>query len=128
MYPRVETFWNWWPFPLLVWTPIRVVLNIFFFPLYFLFWYLQFIWNFIPEVIPLWLFTILNNAFNFIAFWLGLVWFPFTVTFLFLKDVFLYFIAFNITTLWSQYVVYGSYFALATVNVLGIYCSIEGCK
>ena len=48
-HPIVDIIWNFWPVSMIVITPLRVSLNIIFFPIYFFTWWTPLLWNFIFE-------------------------------------------------------------------------------
>ena len=60
-HPQVSILWNFWPIYPFVWTSIRVVLNIIFFPLYIFTLIPQILWNIVPQSITWFLYLILTT-------------------------------------------------------------------
>ena len=48
-HPAVEFIWNFWPYTVIVPNPIREILNIPFDPLRIFWFWVEDLWNFIPE-------------------------------------------------------------------------------
>ena len=67
MLDGVQEIWNFFPITLFVWTPIRSLLNLIFFPIYFLFLIAQILWNILPELIVLAVITIAVFLLNILA-------------------------------------------------------------
>ena len=56
-HPLVSVFWNFFPMTLIIWEPIRFILNLLFFTVRTIFLPLELAWNFVPETF---LFQIIN--------------------------------------------------------------------
>ena len=48
-HPTVEWIWNFWPYTMFIWNPFREILNIPLFPWRLAFWWVEDLWNFLPE-------------------------------------------------------------------------------
>ena len=49
LHPNIAIIWNFWPLSMLVWTPLRVALNVVFSPIYVFTFWIPFLWNLIFE-------------------------------------------------------------------------------
>ena len=50
-HPKVEWIWNFWPYTMIIWNPFREMLNVPLAPWRLFFWWVEDIWNFIPELL-----------------------------------------------------------------------------
>ena len=66
LHPLVTIFWNFFPMTLIIWEPIRFILNILFLTARTIFLPLEMIWNFVPE-------TFLFQIINILTIFLGII-------------------------------------------------------
>ena len=64
LHPDVDMIWNFWPFTIVVWLPIRGALNFILLPAYVLTWWYSTLWNLINENV--W-------RFFYYSFWVGFI-------------------------------------------------------
>ena len=61
----VQLIWNYWPFCIIFITPIRIILNIVFFPINFFLWWIPIIWNVIMEYLCWVIVMVINYVWGF---------------------------------------------------------------
>ena len=68
-HPNLTLIWNYWPFSMFFWTPVRMSLNLLFSPINLLLWWIPLLWNLFTETTFFILFVWALSFFN--AFWLA---------------------------------------------------------
>ena len=94
MHSSVSTFWNFWPFSIVIITILRVPLNLLFLPIYVLTFIPQLLWNLLPEQISI-LFEYILLGLYFISCFISVVGIPIFI----ITSPFIVFIFFNVHTL-----------------------------
>ena len=94
MHSSVSTFWNFWPFSIVIITILRVPLNLLFLPIYVLTFIPQLLWNLLPEQISI-LFEYILLGLYFISCFIYVV----GISIFIITSPFIVFIFFNVHTL-----------------------------